>query len=401
MNMKINRLLIIISLLFIVIVTVLLLYNSYRIKNAKVIVKLKDDLTAEVYSKAKISEYIKKINGKLLKDKIIDTSKVGIQTNSFEFVNEDNIRISYSFDIEIVDSTPPVISGKNIITLSEGFEGDILDNFLCGDNYDDDVKCKIVGDYDVNQIGTYPVILKARDSSKNESSHSLTIKIIPSEDNDEIEEPNDYTYFNEVIKKYKTKTNKIGIDVSKWEGNIDFKKVKEAGAEFVYIRMGYQKGRDGKYLIDPNFRQNYEGFKNQNIKIGVYFFSHADSKEEARNQAKWVLRELKNYDIDLEVVYDWENWYGFSKYNLSFYNLTLAAKTFMKYVEDNGYMTMHYSSKYYLENVWFDTGREVWLAHYTDNTDYKGKYKVWQICENGKIAGIEDTVDIDIMNEVW
>ena len=58
---------------------------------------------------------------------------------------------------------------------------------------------------------------------------------------------------------------------------------------------------------------------------------------------------------------------------------------------------MLYSSKYYLENVWLKQNDPVWLAHYTENTDYKGKYKIWQICDDGKIDGIQGTVDIDIM----
>lgn len=400
--MKIKRLLIIIFLLLVILTASILLYNEYRIKNAKIIVNLKDELKAEVYSTVKISDFIENINGKIVNDKKIDTSEIGVQTETFEFINEDNIQISYSFDIEIVDKTPPIVSGKNTLTLCEGYDGNILDNFLCGDNYDDKVNCEIIGNYDTNKIGSYPVTITAKDSSGNTSTHDFTIKIIPKEKNEnEREEYQTYTHFKDVISKYKNKNNKIGIDVSKWEGDIDYKKVKEEGVEFAYIRIGYRKAIGGECLLDPKFKQNYDGFKKQNIKVGVYFYSKANSKIEAEREAEWIVDNLKDYKIDLEVVFDWENWEGYNEYKQSFYNLTQTAKAFMKYIENSGYKTMNYSSKYYLENVWFDTNRDIWLAHYTENTDYKGKYKVWQLCENGKIDGIGDTVDIDIMNEVW
>lgn len=400
--MKIKRLLIIIFVLLVIITASILLYNDYRIKNAKIIVNLKDELKAEVYSKVKISDFIEDINGKIVNDKKIDTSEIGVQTETFEFINEDNIQIAYSFDVEIVDKTPPLISGKNTITLHEGYDENILDNFLCGDNYDDKVKCEITGNYDTDKIGSYPVTLIAKDSSGNTSTHDFTIKIVSNEKYGiEREEYQTYTHFKDVISKYKNKKNKIGIDVSKWEGDIEYKKVKEEGAEFAYIRIGYRKAIGGDFLLDPKFKQNYEGFKKQNIKVGVYFYSKANSKKEAVREAEWIVENLKGYKLDLEVVFDWENWDGYNEYKQSFYNLTQTAKTFMSYLEKSGYKTMNYSSKYYLENVWFDTNRDIWLAHYTENTDYKGKYKVWQLCENGKIDGINDTVDIDIMNEVW
>ncbi len=377
----------------------ILLYNDYRIKHAKVIVILKKPLTAEVYSKKKASDYIIKINGKILKDEEIDTTKIGKTKVRFTYINEENITISYTFEIEVKDTTKPLVSKRTSLTLHEGYNGNIMDNFFCGDNYDANVKCNIVGEYDVNKVGSYPVIFEAVDSSENKESYNLNINIIKKETNNpETKNPNQqYTYFSDVLKNYKTKNNKIGIDVSKWEENIDFEKVKNAGVEFAYIRVGYQKGKNGEYMLDPKFKQNILGFKSKNIKVGVYFFSHASTEEEAIKQANWVYRQIRDYKIDLEVVFDWENWSGFSTYKMSFYNLTNVANTFIKEIENRGYKGMLYSSKFYLENAWLQTDNDIWLAHYTDKTDYEGKYKVWQLCEYGKIDGIEDFVDIDIM----
>ena len=82
---------------------------------------------------------------------------------------------------------------------------------------------------------------------------------------------------------------------------------------------------------------------------------------------------------------------------MSFNKLSTTANTFIRQIEKSGYQGMIYSSKYYLENIWMGLNHKIWLAHYTEQTDYKGKYKVWQICNNGEVPGIENLTDIDIM----
>ena len=206
----------------------------------------------------------------------------------------------------------------------------------------------------------------------------------------------EYTNFNDVIKKYKTKKTEIGIDVSHWQGDIDFNKVKSSKVEFAYIRVGRGNGIGKDYILDDKFKTNIKGFNKVGIPVGVYFYSSANSLNDARREAKWILKQIKKYDVSLEVVFDWENWDDFQKYNLSFYNLTEVANEFSKTIEKAGYKSMVYSSKNYLESMWYDINSDVFLAHYTDKTDYEGKYKVWQICNNGKVKGIKSSVDIDI-----
>ena len=189
----------------------------------------------------------------------------------------------------------------------------------------------------------------------------------------------------------------VGIDVSKWQGKIDFNKVKESGVEFVYIRVGRGNGIGKEYVLDDRFKEYIKGFNKAKIPVGIYFYSNANSKEDAKKEAKWVLSKIKKYQVDLEIVFDWENWNYFQEYDLSFYSLTEIAKTFIKTVEKEGYQGMLYSSKNYLENIWFPLKSNIWLAHYTKKTDYEGSYKVWQICNDGKVDGINDNlVDIDI-----
>jgi len=163
------------------------------------------------------------------------------------------------------------------------------------------------------------------------------------------------------------------------------------------IRLGYQDGYNGTLTLDPYFKYNIENAKKQNLKIGVYFYSYAKTKEDAKKQASFVIHQLKDYEIDLPEVYDWESWTTFNSLNLSLYEFNQVAQSFLEEIEKNHFTPMLYSSKNYLEMVWSKQKDPVWLAHYTKNTTYEGNYKLWQLCSNGTIDGIKGYVDIDIL----
>ena len=110
------------------------------------------------------------------------------------------------------------------------------------------------------------------------------------------------------------------------------------------------------------------------------------------------MNEIKNYQVDLPIVYDWENWSFYNEFELSLNSLTNNAKTFFDTIEEQGYTGALYSSKTYLEKVWRNTDREVWLAHYTKQTSYEGSYKYWQMCDDGLVDGINGHVDINIIH---
>ncbi|MDE5889178.1 MAG: glycoside hydrolase family 25, partial [Bacilli bacterium] len=206
-----------------------------------------------------------------------------------------------------------------------------------------------------------------------------------------------YTYLNDVIANYKTDNTKIGIDVSSWQGDINFQAVKDAGVEFVFIRVGSTRGIGGEYFVDKKFTQNIKGFNEVGIPVGIYFYTYANSKESAINDAKWVLEQIEGYKIDLPIAYDWESWSFYNEFHQSFYSTTMNAKAFLDTIYDAGYDGLLYSSKRYLEQVWYDTGYETWLAHYTNQTSYEGTYRYWQMCSNGRVNGINGNVDINIM----
>lgn len=374
------------------------LYQKYKVDHAVKIVNIKMH-EVEVYSDVMLSDLITSMNGHLIKDKKINTDKLGSYEVVFDYINDDDIKVNYSFSINVVDKTPPMISKPNVYNVNVNYDGNIEKDLFCGDNYDDSPKCYIEGEYDISKIGKYNITFVGVDSSNNESRHNFVLNV-REKPKSSISNNNSFVKFSDLVEKYKTDKTKIGIDISHWQGNIDFQKVKEAGVEFVYIRVGRGNGIGGEYVIDKKFEENIEGFNKVGIPVGVYFYSFANSVQDATEEAKWVLQHIKNYNVDLEIVFDWENWSSFQEFDLSFKKLTNLASSFGKVVKNKGYQAMLYSSKNYLENVWYPVDFPVWLAHYTDNTDYSGEYKVWQLCNNGRVDGIDDNlVDIDIMYE--
>ena len=371
------------------------------VKNATIIVNLKEDLSASFFSEKRVSDYIDYINGTIIDDYIIDTTAIGEKEIKFEYINDENIKVPYSYKINVIDDVAPQVwlSGSKSITTE--YNGNLLDDIVCADNIDDNPKCEIIGDYNTKKVGSYKLTFKASDKSGNETIKNFTLKVKEpakkSSSNSTTKKTR--TLFSEVIKEHKTDKTKIGIDVSSWQGDIDFEAVKKAGVEFVFIRVGSTRGINGEYFVDKKFKRNIEGFNKVGIPVGIYFYSYANSKESAIRDAKWVLKQIEGYKIDLPIVYDWESWSFYNEFNQSFYSLSKNAKAYLDTMQEAGYEGLLYSSKNYLEKVWYDTGYDVWLAHYTKQTSYKGKYKYWQMCSNGKIDGISGNVDINIYYE--
>lgn len=371
-------------------------YQQWRIDNAEIIVELNDNLDVEVYSDAKLSDFIKSINGKLIDDFVINTMSLGEKKIKFKYINDEDIKVSYSFNINVVDKTPPLIFSSKVFSVNKGYSGNLSEELFCGDNYDDDPKCELLGDYNLNSIGTYNVEFRGEDSSGNVSSNKFEL-VVKRSSGGSSSGSSVTQQFSDLVSKYKTDNTKMGLDVSRWQGDIDFQKVKDAGVEFVFVRVGSQRGIGGEYYIDPKFERNIKGFNEVGIPVGIYFYSYANSIDAAKTEAKWVVEQIKPYKVDLPVVFDWENWSFYQEFNKSFYNITEIAKAYLGVVEDAGYEGMLYSSKNYLEKVWFKTKYPVWLAHYTEQTNYEGEYKFWQLCSNGRIPGINGDVDVNVM----
>ena len=351
-----------------------------------------------VFEEHNSKELVKNSNVEILNNDQLDTNKIGKHKYTIDYKYK---KRKYKYDIEytVIDNTKPVfISSLSKVTVEVNNDEDLCNRISYGDNYDKKVTCSVEGQDDFTNIGTYNLEFVLKDSSNNENRKSFVLNVV-----DKIESKKDtttpnYLYINDIM-KYKNENTSIGIDVSRWQGNIDFKKVKEAGIEFVIIRMGYQKNPNDEYELDPKFNEYYKQAKEAGLKVSVYVYTVALSENDGIKCAKWVLKNLNGDKLDLPIAFDWENWKDFKNYNTSIHDLSHSYLAFENEIKKHGYESMLYSSKYYLENVWMDFDKSnIWLAHYTSNTDYKGKYMLWQMTSLAKIDGItQNTVDIDIL----
>lgn len=370
-------------------------------------VLLKSDLTVEFGSEVKISDCLANLQGTLVDDFVVNTEQLGPQTVSFEYINVKNRKRPYEFTINVVDTVKPQVFGGNAYTLYTGYQGDLTDLMLSIDNIDDRPTREIRGKYDLNKPGTYDVQYVITDASGNETVKPFTLNIIDPPADDGKEEPpvtTELTPISRIIRLHKTEQTKIGIDVSQWQGKIDWQKVKAAGVEFAMIRVGYQYGFGGEYVLDPYFEANLDGAKANNLPVGVYFYSYAKTPDEAKAQAEWVIEKLGNVDLELGIAFDWENWTSFNSANMSLYTINKTAEAFLSATKAADYKPLLYSSKNYLDLIWqpkdlaakFDDF-DVWLAQYYEYVTYTGKYQIWQMTDSGSVPGINGAVDIDIM----
>jgi len=361
--------------------------------------KIETISTREVYSNTYLYDLIEINGAELLTENYrVSTSTLG--TEEIEvFYKYNKKKYVYNFKLTIKDTTLPKILGSTIRTIQVNYQDDLCNLIMYGDNYDRNPDCTINGSYDVNETGSYDLNYVITDSSNNKVEHNLVLHVVkPSNSSTSTTAPRKTLDFSDVLDRYKNDRATIGIDVSKWQQNIDFEKVRAAGAEFVIIRIGVQKATNTELELDEYYLQNIEKAKKAGLKVGVYLYSMATKKEESVKQAQWVLEKLNGQELDLPIVFDWESWTWWNLMDLSFYDINDIADSFLDTITDNGYKAMLYGSKYYLENIWENNkDYPVWLAHYTNETNYNGDYVMWQLSDVGKIPGIKDTVDINIL----
>ena len=185
-----------------------------------------------------------------------------------------------------------------------------------------------------------------------------------------------------------------GIDVSVHQGEIDFKKVKESGINFVMIRTGY--GRKQANQIDKNFNKNYEKAKEVGLNVGAYHYSYANSVEDAKREAEFCLEIIKGKKFEYPVCFDIED-----KSILAYNNRTKTdmAKLFLDTIENAGYYAMLYCNLNWINNYLYKDELlkkyDFWLAQY-EVKEPKINCGIWQKADNGKINGIKGYVDLDI-----
>lgn len=197
-----------------------------------------------------------------------------------------------------------------------------------------------------------------------------------------------------------TQSGTMGIDVSKWNGNIDWDKVKNSGVQFVIIRCGYRGSSEGALIEDPKFRTNIEGALNAGLKVGVYFFTQAVDEVEAVEEASMVLELISGYTISFPIYLDVEASNGRGD-NISVSQRTANIKAFCGTIQDSGYRAGVYANKTWLNekiNITSLTNYKIWLAQYAASVTYtKTRYDMWQYTSKGQVPGITGDVDMDIL----
>ena len=193
---------------------------------------------------------------------------------------------------------------------------------------------------------------------------------------------------------------RLGIDVSKWNKEIDWEKVKGDGIEFAIIRCGYRGASSGALVLDPMYKRNIEGAIEAGIPVGVYFFTQALDEVEAVEEASMVISLIEDYDVDYPVFLDSESAGGRGRADaLDAEERTKIHKAFLETIASAGYETGIYASRNWLNDELDMTEvseYRTWLAEYADIPVYDKYYHMWQYTSKGSVDGIETRVDLNL-----
>lgn len=211
--------------------------------------------------------------------------------------------------------------------------------------------------------------------------------------------PKDFGYVGDYLTCL-TDESIMGIDVSSYQKQIDWEAVKQAGVEFVMIRLGYRGYGEGQLKADKFAQENYQGAKAAGLKIGAYFFSQAITVEEAEEEAHYAMELAEGWELDMPLVYDWECLADdYRTVGVNARMLTDCTKAFCDTVEAEGYPSMVYFNpnqsrkQMYLAEL---TQYGFWLAMYSDQMNYPYRVDMWQYTNEGKVPGINGKVDINL-----
>lgn len=199
--------------------------------------------------------------------------------------------------------------------------------------------------------------------------------------------------------------SRAGIDVSVHQKDIDWTQVKQAGVDFAIVRVGYRGSTEGGIFADSKGTENIEGALAAGLDVGVYFFSQATSADEAREEARFVLEAIRDYEITYPVFYDWEGVNSNARTDrVSGAEMTDFAKAFCEEVKNGGYTPGVYFNQSYGYNS-FDLYAlrdcEFWLAEYSGAQRFAYEVQLWQYDCEAHLPGIETTVDLNLCHRAY
>ena len=189
-----------------------------------------------------------------------------------------------------------------------------------------------------------------------------------------------------------------GIDVSEWNGTIDWAKVKAAGIDFAFIRVGGRYYGSGGMYGDSTFVKNIRNAIAAGIKVGVYYFTQAINTEEAIEEAVYTINQIRGYGLSLPVVIDTEATPDGRHNNISVATRTNVIKAFCDKIQSSGYTPMIYGSTSWLNdklNMNELSNYLVWVAQYYYKCEYEGEYQCWQYTSSGRVNGVNGNVDMN------
>lgn len=207
-------------------------------------------------------------------------------------------------------------------------------------------------------------------------------------------------------KRYENCAKIKGIDVSEFQDEINWKKVKSSGADFVFIRAGFRSMETGELKEDADFRANIKAACRSDIMVGAYIFSQAINKKEAEEEAEYLMKLVRRYDIDMPLVIDYElipggrlekavasgDLFASGQFN----DITEA---FCRKVEKEGYESAIYGNydmfTNYMDATLIDKNNNLWVAQYGGSCDVKADYWFWQATDSARLDGISGGVDMD------
>ena len=189
----------------------------------------------------------------------------------------------------------------------------------------------------------------------------------------------------------------MGVDVSKYQGDIDWQQVKAAGVEFVMVRLGNRGIAEGTLHEDAYAKQNLQGAKAAGLKVGAYFYSQALNVAEAEEEAALALEILDGFQLDMPLAFDWEQ--ETRTKNVDARTLTNCTLAFCKAVEKAGYAPMIYFNSYQAKQLLYL--RELkdipwWLAMYDVTMEFPYRMDMWQYSCTGTVPGITCEVDLNL-----
>lgn len=190
-----------------------------------------------------------------------------------------------------------------------------------------------------------------------------------------------------------------GIDVSKFQGTIDWNAVKADGITFAIIRCGYRGYGTGALVEDSTYRRNIQGAINAGLRVGVYFYSQAINEAEAVEEASMVLSLVSGYSLPLGVYYDTESVAGGRANAISAAQRTACAVAFCETIRNAGYSAgvYSYASWFYNALNFANISKyNIWIAQYRDTLSFSYKYNIWQYTGSGSVNGISTAVDMNI-----